>query len=135
MGYISTVEGEITAVRENDTENIFKEAIDDLEDYKETHRHNGGYWIENISSSIVNNRSEILIEYYGDGKAYYIEKEVKEVVEILKEYNFTANGNIYVEGEESGDFSKVSVKDNIVRFCKAVVTVEYEDGEKIITSH
>lgn len=137
MGYISTVVGNLNAKFDGGSYNILTKTLDELNNYKQENSNYGGYWLAEINHFYDEeaNVYAIYVEYSHSGKAYEIEKEVKEVVNILSSNGFNVNGKIMIVGEdtEAPDWNKVSVKDNSVSLMKGKVSIVFPDGEIIET--
>lgn len=128
MGYYSTVTGELEATNRNGSSDrpsdIEHDVINAAFD-KEIDRSNAGYWVSDIDAAF----GGYSISYGGDsGKAYEIEKDVQEVVDFFVKRGFDVSGKLQIEGEETGDFSRVTVVDNKAKFEKAKVTITFSDG-------
>ena len=125
MGYISTVEGQlsITDIKKNrknrpDGEMVYADLQSKFDRWNELH------WVIDVEDTALG----YTVVYSESGKAYTIDEDVQKIVDYFKKDGYAVEGEIRVIGEESPDFSRVIVRDGVAVLEKATVTISFPDG-------
>lgn len=96
--------------------------------------------LQGLSPAAIREISESELRYYvsvdatalngesSEGSAYYLEEQLKEAIEIVKNDGCVANGFLVLIGEEQPDISRLVVQDNNIYIEQAIIT--WPDGTK-----
>lgn len=125
MGYISTVEGQlsITDIKKNrkdrpDAATVYADLKDKFDRWNELH------WVIDVEDTALG----YTVAYSESGKAYTIDEDVQKIVDYFKKDGYAVEGEIRIIGEESPDFSRVIVRDSVAVLEQAIVTISFPDG-------
>lgn len=143
MGYISTVEGQLSITDTRNRRVFSKSFVDEsksnnieIPDYRfdgETvfadlqskfDRWNELHWVISVSDTDLG----YTVVYSEAGKAYTIDEDVQKIVDYFKNDGYAVEGEIRIIGEESPDFSRVIVRDGVAVLEQATVTISFPDG-------
>lgn len=70
------------------------------------------------------------VRFETEGKAYTITEDVQRIVDVFADAGGVASGVVLLVGDESDDFSRVLVRDNVARFEQAEVMIRFSDGSR-----
>lgn len=123
MGYYSTIEGTFkVSTADGSPVNPFNfvlavKAAGEIE-----------YLIYDTERCVPHNnvRDELSFPVSGDGKYYYLLKDVNEFAAALEQRNIVLNGYLYRVGEVQPDIQKIIIDNNVVKVYRGYIA--FEDG-------